>query len=146
MSNTCTLRLRKARAVLLTKHPEFHYAKGIHDSHFYYAEKFAKLFVAKHDNDSYSLFIALKVPVTSLEVEVMVYQAIAYPVPLTVYGTVSPVGYTKAKLSYTYFVLTKSENLYTQLTTDDFIYCRSFSDTSCPAMSLQMSTTASLSC
>ena len=138
--------LRKARAVLLTRHPEFHYAKDINNAHFYYSEKFAKLFVAKHLNGSYTLLISLKVPVTSLEIDVTVYQAIAYPVPLSVNGTIASVGYTKAKLRYTYFVLTKSENLYTQLTTDDFIYCRTFTDTSCPAMSLQMSTTASLSC
>ena len=65
-----------------------------------------------------------------------VYQVIIVPVPLHSITTVPKLGYTKLEESLDYFVVSKTKQTYAELTTQDYNYCASLLDNTCPPVSL----------
>ena len=131
-----TSALNTAKLHLLNKRPGFRLIHEPSDLAYYYAERLAKLFVHIHVNGSFSLYVHCKVPLTTMDVGLDVFQVIIVPVPLHSNTTVPQLGYTKLEEQHEYFVVSKTKQTYAQLTARDYNYCTALLDNTCPPLSL----------
>ena len=107
---------------------------------FYYSQRFTKLFVSQnnaHDSTTkYTLYIAVKIPVSSMESEIITYQAITHPVTHEFNNSDSSKGYTTIRLTKEFFIETKLRHSWSELSHADYRYCVSILDSMCPALSI----------
>ena len=141
--------LIQARAHLQHTRPAFHVIHKESNLAFYYSEKLARVFINYVTPQEVNLFIHLKIPVSSLSKRLDVYQVLVHPVPLHSNNSEPQLGYMQLGNVAEYFLQSRDNRLYAELSLHDYQYCRSLEHSSCPALTLnhdktEMSCLASL--
>lgn len=129
--------LAQSRRALGDRRSQFGLVHGEDDLHYYYTQPLTKLFIT-HDpiTNTFILRIYLKVPIAVSEVQLNAFQVIKIQVPIHTNSSMPGQGYTILGPTNDYFIISKSQNSYAELTTRDYDYCLSLGDNICPALSL----------
>ena len=128
--------LTQARAHLQRTRPAFNVIHKESNLAFYYSERLARVFINYVNRQEVNLFIHLKIPVSSLNNRLDIYQVLVNPVPLHSNNSEPQMGYMQLENVAEYFLQSRDNKLYAELTLHDYQYCKSMEQSSCSALTL----------
>jgi len=135
-AETLKTALAEARAHLQRTRPAFNVIHKQSNLAFYYSEKLAKVFIDYVTPQDINLFIHLKVPVSSLNKRLNVYQVLVNPVPLHSNHSVPQLGYMILENAPAYYMQSQDDKIYAELSLHDYQYCKALEQSSCSALTM----------
>ena len=129
--------LDKATEALRTTHATFKLVHDVNHLHYYYSQKLSTLFITHNaQTNRYTLRIHMKVPISTMEHSLNIFQILSVPVPI--HGKTSQLeqGYTKLQVTMEYFAVSTTQSTFTELSAQDYSYCTSLLDNTCPTIAL----------
>lgn len=129
--------LDKATEKLRTNHATFQLVHDVKHLHYYYSQRLTTLFITHNEQtDRYTIRIHMKVPISTMERSLDIFQVLSVPVPIHGQTPEPEQGYTKLKVPMEYFAVSLTQSTFTELSTQDYTYCTSLLDNTCPTIAL----------